>query len=450
MNKFSFSKCCLVILFLTITYQVAAEDTLTITIEEAVSIALSENLTIKVADREIERKDYMKKERVSGLIPALNATGSFQRNFKNQVMTMTVNDQVNTIEIGAPNTFNGTFNLSLPIIAPTLWQNIRLSEVDIERSVEAARASKIDLIAEVKSAYYAAMLTKDSYNVLLKNYKQAKENARIIKERFNQGVASEYEVIRSEVSVRNLEPSLLQAETGVGLSLLRLKVLIGIDLNLSIDIHGTLTDYESDLTREIIEDHPSMNNNTSLRKLDIEAKYLERTYKVQRSQRLPSLFASGAIGYMAMEKRLNVFEYNWRSFSNAGLTLSIPIFEGMAKSHREKQTRIAIDAMKMQREEAERNLTLAYVSQNEEIRKTMKQIASNKEGMAMADQGYMIALKRYEVGSGSFIELNDAELAALQSKLTYNQALHDYLIAKNNLESLLGNFDTETNRMDNK
>lgn len=433
----------------TIHSVASAQDTIRLSMEQAVEIALSESPIVKVADKEIERKDYIKKERLAGLIPALNASGSYSRNFKNQAMAMRItqpNGEVleNIIEMGFPNSVNASFSLALPIYAPTLWQNIKLTQVDIERSVEAARTSRLNLVKSVKEAYYGAMLSIDAYNVLKNNYTQTVENARVIKEKFKHGVASEYEVLRSGVSVRNLEPSLLQAESGVELALLQLKVLIGVDLDLNVAVIGELADYESQLTELDYErSHilSMLDNAPTMRQLDMELKYLSRSYQLQRSQRLPTLSASGVFGYSAMEKTFEITNYNWRSHSNAGLTLSIPLFEGFAKNHREKQTRIAMESLKIQREDAERNLVLAMVAQRESIVKTVKQIASNKEGMAMAVKGYEIAQKRYETGAGSYIEMNDADLAKLQSQLTYRQAIHDYLVAKVNLENLLGTYE---------
>lgn len=58
--------------------------------------------------------------------------------------------------------------------------------------------------------------------------------------------------------------------------------------------------------------------------------------------------------------------------------------------------------------------------------------------MEGAQTGYDIVLKMYEVGRATILEVNDARLALLQSKLNLNQSIHSYLVAKSSLDLVLG------------
>ena len=79
------------------------------------------------------------------------------------------------------------------------------------------------------------------------SYDNAKLNARDYKNKFEQGTASEYDVLRAEVQVRNLEPTLLQTENSVKLSKLQLKVLMGMDMTVEIEVTDKLDDYEASM-----------------------------------------------------------------------------------------------------------------------------------------------------------------------------------------------------------
>ena len=68
----------------------------------------------------------------------------------------------------------------------------------------------------------------------------------------------------------------------------------------------------------------------------------------------------------------------------------------------------------------------------------IKKFNAAQKGVSQSEKGYQIAQKRYETGSGTLLELNDAELALTQSRLNYNQAIYDYMIAKSDLEKTLG------------
>ena len=67
---------------------VEQEDTLRLTLEQALQIALSENVAVKVADREIERAEYARKGTYASLFPQVNGNAAFQRTIKKQVMYM--------------------------------------------------------------------------------------------------------------------------------------------------------------------------------------------------------------------------------------------------------------------------------------------------------------------------------------------------------------------------
>jgi outer membrane protein TolC len=67
-----------------------------------------------------------------------------------------------------------------------------------------------------------------------------------------------------------------------------------------------------------------------------------------------------------------------------------------------------------------------------------EQVVSNKEAVLQAEKGRTIAEKRYEVGRGTILELNSSEVALTQAQLTYNQSIYDYLVAKADLDLVMG------------
>lgn len=168
-----------------------AQDTLTVSLSRALEISLSESPTIKVANKEIQRVDYSKKERIAGLFPNISASGSYQRSLKKQKVFFTIPgmpENPDGFEMGQDNTFSGGISASLPIIAPALWATLEMSDIDAELALESARASKQSLINQVTKAYYGVLMAQDSYNVFKKSYDNTGENSRIIHDKFKQGV----------------------------------------------------------------------------------------------------------------------------------------------------------------------------------------------------------------------------------------------------------------------
>lgn len=459
--------------------QTQPTQTLVLDLKTAIGIALNENPTIKVADMEIEKKDYSKKETIAGLFPRIDGSASYSRTIEKQTMYMDteafdMSDMFapiyNTIgqlhpefqvpqlgvgssssgetgmKVGTDNTYSVGLSASLPIIAPQLWKSVQLSSADIEQAVESARSSRLSMVNQVEKAYFNLLLAQNSYEVIKMSYDNAVLNARDYKHKFEQGTASEYDVLRADVQVRNLEPTLLQTENSVKLSKLQLKVLMGVDMALEITPTDRLEDYEASMYEETMNIDTSLEQNTDLRQLDLQTAYLKKAVDVQRMAWFPTLSATANYNWISMSDGGMFSDFRWSPYSSIGLSLSLPIFQGGARHFRIKQAKSNVLQLGLQRDNLLNTLSMQVQMSMDNIQKSVKQIASNKEGVRQAEKAYAIMQKSFEIGSATFIELNDADLALTNSRLSYNQAIYDFLAAKSDLQLLLGNADLEQYR----
>jgi outer membrane protein TolC len=421
-----------------------AQDTITVSLPKALEIALSESPTIKVANKEIQRVDYSKKERMGGLFPSVSLSGAYQRAIKKQKMFFSfpgMPANPDGIEVGQDNTFTGGISASLPLIAPTLWATINMSELELELAQESARSSKIALYNQVTKAYYAILLTQDSYNVIKRSYENSNENARIIYNKFKQGTVSEFEWIRADVQARNILTSVVSAENAVNLSKLQLMMLMGIDMNTEIKVEGKLADFEAAMYGDVLNIDPSkLDQNSDLKQFQIQMKQLQQTEKIHKASLLPTLGASLNYQYMSYANDSNTFNADqyWFPTSTLGVQLTIPLFQGGAKYNKSKQLKIQMDEMMLQRQNLKRSLQLQTISQMNNIKNALKKIESNKESLRQAEKALSISQKMYEVGMATFLDLNNADLSYRNAGLAYNQSIYDYLSAKTDLEKILG------------
>ncbi|WP_106830052.1 TolC family protein [Parabacteroides pacaensis] len=424
-------------LFFFIGLPVKAQDSLRLNLQQVLEIALSDNPTVRIADREIQRKKYAKLEQLADLLPNVSADASYSRTLKKTRLAFGDGEPV---EIGTDNSYNGGFNLSLPLIAPTLWKTLQLSQLDVELSMEAARSSKIAMVNEVEKAYYQLLLTKDSYQVLLISYNSTEENYKNITQKFTQGLVSEFDKIRSEVQLKNMMPQLVSTKNAIYLASLQLKVLMGVDVNEPIIFEGNLVDFEDNMYGEMLT---SLNDtllyeNSDLKQLDIQHKQLEKTKAINRTFFLPTLSLTSNYSWMTMANDFKFKNYQWFPNSTVGLTLSIPIFQGGKNWQKQRQTRIQIENLELQREDLVRNLQLSVNSSLSTMQTAIEEMNYSKENIKQAEKAYMISEKRYEVGSGTLLEMNDAEVALTQARLAYNQAIYNYVAARSDLEKTLG------------
>lgn len=286
-----------------------AQDTLRITLQDAVRIALSDNPTIKVAGQEILLKKEARREAYAGLFPEASLVGSYSRAIKKQSFAM----MGEVIEVGTDNTYSGGLSVSLPVFAPALYKSISLTSTDVNLAVEKSRASRLDMVNQVTKAFFQLLLAQDSYEVLLKSYKQSEDNYNVVKAKYEQGTVSEYDKISADVQMRSLKPTVVSARNGVNLANLQLKVLMGMESDVKVAVEGNLKDYEMSMfTRQAMPRPDNLTNNSTLKQLELNALQLKQTLKLQYTNFMPTLSASFQYMYTSMNDNFKFKEYDWR------------------------------------------------------------------------------------------------------------------------------------------
>ena len=432
-----------IILFMLIGGALSGKAQLALSLDECVRIALNENPSIKVQEMEITRVDYSRKEVLGQLFPSISLAGQYTRNLSLQTMYMDTDAGTMAIKMGSDNTHSGGFQASIPLVVPQLWKSIKLNENQILQNVEAARANKLSLVNQVEKTYYALLLAQDSKRVIEENHATAKLNADIFQKKYDLGAASEYDVLRANVAVSNLEPSILEAENSINALLLQLKVLMGMDVRTDIMPSQQLSDFRGEMYERVMSNtlgaDTTLTNNTSLKALDLQTDYLKKVLDVQKMAWYPTLTGSASVMWHSMNNGSPISGFRWSRASNVGLTLAFPIFQGGQRYYKQKQAEIAVEEMKWQRENLERSLHMQVETQNDAIAKSLKQIESNEAGVHMAEKANDIMQKSFKIGAASFIQLRDTEDALMAARLAYYQAIYNYLVAESDLEYVLGN-----------
>ena len=411
--------------------------TMNLTLEKAIEIALAENPTIRVADKDIELKKVANKEAWQALLPTLDATLSLSDN----ILVAEIVTGMGKFKMGVDGTLTavGAATLNLPVFAPAVYQNMKLTKEDILLAQEKARGSRLDLINQVTKAYYGALLSSDSYEVMKKSYNVAAANYDVVNNKYKVGRVSEYDKISAEVQMRNMNSSMVSAQTGKTLALLQLKVLMGVTADIDIIIDDSLKAYEGGLTMANTDAAAvELDNNSSLRQLDHNMALLERSQKILRTNFMPTVAVQLSGQYQSYANRdWNIFGYTYSPSSTLAIAVNIPIFHASTWT-KLKSNKLQISQLEDNRVNARRQLMLAAESYTRNMASTIAQMESNAEAVKQADKAVQISGKRYEVGRGTILELNQSETALTQAELTYVQSIYEYLTNKADLDYTLG------------
>ena len=412
------------------------QNTLTLTLDKALEIALDENPTIKVAE-EIALKKVASKEAWQSLLPEASLNGSLDHTIK--AAEMKLNDMSFKMGQDGTNTANAGLSINLPLFAPAVYRAMSMTKTDIELAVEKSRASELDLINQVTKAYYQLMLAQDSYEVLQGSYKLAEDNFNVVNAKYQQGAVSEFDKISAEVQMRSIKPNVISAANAVTLAKLQLKVLMGITADVDIKTDDNLTNYESMLfANQLKEEDMSLENNTTMKQFELNMKLLEKNVKSLKTNFMPTLSMSFSYQYQSLyNPNINFFDYTWSNSSSLMFNLSIPLYRA-SNFTKVKSARIQMRQLDWNRIDTERKLNMQVVSYRNNMTASSEQVVSNKENVMQAEKAVQIAGKRYEVGKGTVLELNSSQVSLTQAQLTYNQSIYDYLVAKADLDQVLG------------
>ena len=454
----------------------SSETPVVITLEQALEIALGENISVKVADLEIKRTEYAKKGAYAALFPQIDLTGSYQRTIKKQVMYMDFDMSSLTggsagagsgtgtgsgaegdasaggsadgssssssgggLEVGRLNTLNAGVSAAMPLVNAQLWQSLKISGLDVELAVEKARASRLDMVTQVKNAYFAILFAKEAFNVYKEVYENAVKNLEEAQKKFDAEKVSEFEVIRAKTSVANAIPNVYNAESSLILALWQFKAVLGVDLDMNLDVAGKLDDFSQHMFYDIHQhDEISLDRNSTMKQLAIQAEQLAENIKIQKYATFPTLSLGFNFAMTTMANDVKFSEFKWTPYSYAALSLNIPIFAGGKRYQAIRQSKNQYQQMQLQQLNTERQLKIGIRQSLNTMEMNMKSYYAAQDAVAAAQKAYDIAVASYKVGRGTLIELNDAQLALTQAQLAESQAVYNFVTAKAQLEQTLG------------
>ncbi len=416
-----------------------------LTLPQALELALSENPTIKVAEMEVQRYDYVKRQTWGSLLPQVSVTGQANHQFIVQQMSK-------GFSLGSDpyTTLSGAVDASLPLFAPQVYRLMKLNDQQMAAAVESARASRIDLTAEVKKAFYNILLAEQSLAVLRESEATVQRTVDDTEVQYKHGLSSEYDLLTAQVQLSNLKPTILQTENSIKLAKLMLKMYLSIPEDVAIEVVGELDALRNDVLAGTDGLTTDVTDNSDLRTLELQEEMLRLQLKAENASRLPTIGAFGnftltgnnmgsvkfdmATGGMSSVKD----GYFWQNPLSAGIRVSVPIFSGLTKMNKSRELKNQISQISLQRSYARQQVDVQVRSALNDLMTARETMYAQELTVEQARKAYKISDTRYRAGAGTILELNSAQLSQTQAQLNFSQAIYDYLSAKAEYDRIIG------------
>lgn len=419
-----------------------------LTLGEALDLALSENPTVKVAEMEVQRFDYVKRQTWGSWIPQISVGGTYTRSIVKQSMTK-------GLSFGADNTLAAQGDATWTLFAPAVFRTLKMNDVQRTAAVESARSSRITLVAEVKKAFYNILLAEQSLEVLRESQATVQRTVDDTRLQYDNGLASEYDLLTAQVQLSNLKPSILQTENSIRLAKLMLKMYLSIPENVEIEVVGELDAMRDAVLAGTDGLTTDVQDNSDLRTLELQEDLLKRQLKVANAGRMPTVTAFFTATYTGNDIDMTKLNFGgaeggqpgdvldgskfwWQHPMSAGLQVSIPIFSGLTKMNRSREIKNQISQIGLQRTYARQQVDVQVRSALNDLLTARETMYAQELTVEQARKAYSISDTRYRAGAGTILELNSAQLAQTQAQLNYSQAIFDYLTAKAEYDRIVG------------
>ena len=426
-------------LCLAATGTFAAVAQMRLTLDQALDLALSENPTIKVAEMEVQRYDYVKRQTWGGLLPQVSVTGQVNHSFIVQQMSKGFslgNDPYTTL--------SGAVDASVPLFAPQVYRMMKMNDK------QTARSSRITLTAEVKKAFYNILLAEQSLDVLRESQATVQRTVDDTSVQYENGLTSEYDLLTAQVQLSNLKPSILQTENSIRIAKLMLKMYLSIPEQVEIEVEGELDAMRDKVLAGTEGLTTDTSDNSDLRTLELQEDLLRLQLKAENASRLPTIGAFGnftltgnnmgsvSFDQATMEMTTIKDGYFWQNPLSAGIRVSVPLFSGLTKMNRSREIKNQISQIGLQRTYARQQVDVQVRSALNDLLTARETMYAQELTVEQARKAYSISDTRYRAGAGTILELNSAQLAQTQAQLNYSQAIFDYLTAKAEYDRIVG------------
>lgn len=441
----------------------------TLTLEQAVALALENNRELADARLSLRSAQGQVREAWGEVMPTLDAVASYTRNLSvpaNFLPRIFFDPDADPNELvpvrfGADNTWSFQLRASQPLFRASAFIGVGAAGSYEALQAEALRGRAASVATRVRIAYYDVLLADEAARLSENTVRRIRQSLEETQAMHRAGLASDYDVLRLQVELANVEPNLRRAKDAAAAARRALAIELGVEELDSVNVVGALADFDFsqpvagsggavqfatlesvdvDDVQQAIE--AALANRSDVRQARLNERLRRTEVRVERAEYLPTVSLFGSYSINAQnngDPRFFGGSDEFRSYGRqVGIEVSLPLFSGFQRPARLQQKEAALEqarvGQRLLRDQVEHEVK-TLLAQVEEAR---DRGAAQQLALQQAQRGYEIASVQYREGMSSPLELTDAEVALRQSEFNYAQAVYDYLTARARLDEALG------------
>ncbi len=412
----------LIIGFLMLANGAWAQADISLTLDDAIAFALRDNRDVLIKAEDVSKAQAKLKESRSGLYPSLTATGSWQyyRGYYSKDLGMS--------------SAQFSFKQNIYTAGKTV-NTIKASEYGIEVAQALLDAAKINLVLNVKKAFYALFIARELAAVnqaLLVNSENHLQSSR---KRYASGEVPESDILAIEASLTNLEEAYASAVNQVETGQNTLRNILYLQDDSLITPDGEL-DYELQDVAYEEAFVKALSKRPELKQYQAQIEANKRTVEAAKAGNRPTISASW--DYYSRSHQLASGGKNWNDNNTIGFTVSWPIFDGWATRAKVEQAIVDVKEAQLLKERTTQDIRLELKNTYLDLKSALAQLATVEAQARLYNDQYQITQDKYAKGITSTLDVDDAFVRYAVSLFNKKMAAYDYILAQAAFDKAIG------------
>jgi outer membrane protein len=426
------------ILALFITSAIYAQDTLRISLSDALTYSFTNNKTIQAEQLYTQLNGYKTKELSSSLFPIINGNANITHYIDVPTQYVAANafspsapsDDYVGLKLLLPNSFNLGVSANWTIYNQAIYSTLKLIKAQNELSNIQLQKDKNELAFTISQLYYGIIFSQKQQESLLKISENTDKLINILQSNYDNGLIKKSDFEKVQVNTVNINSQIDGIKTAFESQNKLLKLMMGVPYNTCIQL--TESNFDKSLT-PLLESPSPVEKTADFMLLQSQIKLSSLERKTISASYFPSLGLAYNYSYNIVSPDFNKIISSSYTFPMQfiGLNLTLPIFDGNKNIFRLKQNAIKLIQLDLQSQFLMEKINTDIINAHLRYNSSLKNIAVNKENTKLAEKLYDQSVLEYQQG---IINLNDL----LTSENMLQRSLSLYFISVSNaLVSLL-------------
>ncbi len=413
-----------------------------VSLEEAVRLALERNETLQIALEDEKRAYGAVKEAWAGALPSITLEGIYQGNFKKPAFFAPEEFGGGKFEMGEDVEVHGSLRLDQTLYAfGRVGNALKFANIYQKMATLGVGSARNQVVYSATEAYHRVLLMAEVADIQSRFLEQARSHFADVEQKFAQGTASRYELLRAEVEVKNREPGVINADNARTLSMQDLKRVLGLDEEPD-PVLTTPLEFVAFGVGEEEAIFEALSSRPEMLQLELNVQGREKVLAIEKAGILPTIDFYGQVAMQGQSGRHHLtgafYDRNRAISAFAGISLSIPIFDGFRTRGKVQQARASLRRSQFELEQARKAIRLEVTKAVQDLESLKLEHESQAATVSLAEETFAIAETRFRNGLSTQLELADAEMALDLARTNFAETLYRHNVAVANLERVLG------------